>query len=87
MNLRLMEADNALRVEPSATVPGEYVVTLKNLLGYDSDDLATRTSTAMQALASQGPNGTNVLGETVINNGTYGFGRPARTYVIRVRCV
>jgi hypothetical protein len=85
----VLEADNALRVEPSAIVPGEYVVSIKNLLApdWDADNFEDRTSTAKLSLASQCPDGTTVLGETVINNGTYGFGRPARTYVIRVRCV
>lgn len=87
-HLRILEADNALRVEPSATVPGEYVVTLRNVVdfGYDPDDPVSRTATAKQALASQCPNGSNVVGETVINTGTYGLGRPARTYSIRVKC-
>jgi hypothetical protein len=87
-HLLIAQGDNTLRVEPSATVPGEYVVTVKNMIdfAYDYDDLASRTTVAKQVLASQCPNGTNVLGETVINHGTNALGRTLRTYSIRVRC-
>lgn len=86
-HLRLLEKDNALSVAPANSPTHDFVVSIRNLkdFGYDADDKATRDRTALQALEAQCPAG-RVVGETVINTGTYALGNPSRTYAIQVKC-
>jgi len=86
-HLRLLEAEGALKVAP-ASVPGhDFDVSIRNVIdvGYDSDDAATRSRTALQLLESQCPSGA-VVGETTINTGAYLLGRPSNTYVVQIKC-
>jgi hypothetical protein len=86
--LRLLESGNALSVQPAPTGAAyDYVVSLKNVkdFGYDPDDQPTREATALRTLKAQCPNG-RVVGETVIETGTYLLGNPSRTYAIQVAC-
>lgn len=86
-HMRVLEADNALNVMPASSPTHDFVVSIRNLkdFGYDPDDKATRDRTALQALETQCPAG-RVVGETVINTGTYALGNPSRTYAIQVKC-
>lgn len=86
-HLRILEKDNALRVDPSQNPNYDYVVSLRNVkdIGYDPDNKATRDSTALSALSAQCPSG-RVVGETVISTGTYLLGNASRTYAIQVKC-
>jgi hypothetical protein len=85
--MRLLEKDNVLQVEPSQTKEFDYVVRLKNAVdvGFDPDNPETRKETVLRAMRSQCP-GARVLGERVIDKGTYLGGRPAREYFIQIKC-
>lgn len=86
-HLRLLEKDNAVRVEPASTPDATYVVSVRNVIdvGYDPDDKATRDDVALRMVRAQCPGG-QVVGETMIATGEYLLGRQARTYAIKVRC-
>lgn len=86
-HLRLLEKDNALSVTTAQSSLYDFVVSIRNIkdIGYDPDDKPTRDRTALQALNSQCP-GARIVGETVINTGTYALGNPSRTYAIQVKC-
>ena len=86
-HLRLLEKDNALSVMPVQSPTHDFVVSIRNVkdFGYDPDDRGTRDRTALQALATQCPRG-RVVGETVIDTGTYALGNPSRTYAVQVKC-
>lgn len=86
-HLRLLEHDNALSVAPAQSPTHDFVVSIRNVkdFGYDPDDKGTRDRTALQALAAQCPNA-RVVGETVIETGTYLLGNPSRTYAVQVKC-
>ncbi len=85
--IRMLEQDNAVRVEPATTADANYVVSVRNLvdIDYNLDDKPTREDLALRMLRTQCPDG-RIAGETVIDTGTYLLGRPARTYAIRVKC-
>lgn len=86
-HLRILEAENSLRVDVANSPDYDYTVSLRNVkdFNYNVDDKATRDATALRALQTQCPRG-SIVGETVINTGTYLLGDPARTYVMQVRC-
>lgn len=86
-HMRMLESDGAFAIAPGAAA-GEYVVTLRNVrdFGYDPDDPAQRQATAARALEAQCGRPGRVVGETIINTGTYALGQPARTYAVRVVC-
>jgi hypothetical protein len=83
----LLQKDNALNVLPSQQPGYDYLVSIRNVkdFGYDPDDKATRDRTALLALKDQCA-APQIVGETVINTGTYALGNPARTYAIQVKC-
>ena len=85
--LRILENQNALQVDPSPTADASFVVSIRNVIdfGYDPDIKATRDATALQALKTQCPEGV-IVGETVIDTGTYLLGNSSRTYAIKVKC-
>jgi hypothetical protein len=70
--LRILENQNALQIEPSQTKDFDYVVRIKNLMdiGYDPDNRATRSDTALRAIRAQCPEAT-IVGERIIEKGTY----------------
>ena len=84
--MRTLKQSNALRVDPANTLGADYVVSLRNLkdVGYDPDDKADRDRVALAALRDQCPAG-RIVGETVINTGTYLLGNPSRTYALRIK--
>lgn len=86
-HLRVLEAGGDIRVAPSAGPDHDFVVSIRNTrdFGYDPDDKATRDNTALALLASQCQRA-RVVGETVIETGTFALGNPSRTYAIRVKC-
>jgi len=86
-HLRMLEGDNAVRVDPASAPGHDYVVSIRNLkdFGYNPDDKPTRDATALRMLRTQCPNG-RVVGETVINTGQYLLGNESRTYAVRVKC-
>lgn len=86
-HLRTLEQINALSVAPASSPTHDFVVSIRNVKdpGYDPDIKATRDATALSALKTQCPGG-RVVGETVIDTGTYLLGNPARTYAIQVKC-
>jgi len=83
----MLENSNALQIEPSQVPGADYVVRMKNLVdvGYDPDNPETRKSTALRAMKAQCPNAA-IVGEQVIDKGTYAVGRPAREYFIQIKC-
>jgi hypothetical protein len=85
--LRMLERDNALRIEPVSGKPYDYIVRLSNLVdvGYNPDNKETRDDTAMRAIKAQCPKG-RIVGEEVIEKGTYVMGRPAREYLVQIKC-
>lgn len=86
-HLRILESGGNVRVEQAQAAGYDYLVYVRNVVdfGYDPDVEATRYSIALQILEAQCP-GATVIGEEVIETGTYLGGRPSRTYVIRVAC-
>lgn len=82
-----MLANGSLSVQPSQGQSYDFVVSLRNVkdFGFDPDDKATRDRTALMVVKDQCPGG-RVVGETVINTGTYLLGNPARTYAMQVKC-
>ena len=87
-HLRMMEQQGAYQIEPSQNKAAyDYVVRIKNLvdLGYDPDNPETRNAAALKGLATQCPSA-RIVGEEVIEKGTYAIGRPAREYFIQVKC-
>lgn len=85
--LRLLEADNALRVDRVEHPTHDYVVTMRNVvdINLDLDDKADRDDIALRAMQAQCP-AARVVDETVIETGTYLTGRPSRTYAVQIRC-
>jgi hypothetical protein len=86
-HLRMLENSNALQVEPSQSKDFDYVVRMKNLvdIGYNPDNPDTRRETALHEMQAQCP-GARIVGEQVIEKGTYAIGRPAREYFIQIKC-
>lgn len=86
-HLRVLESANALSVAPAQAAGYDYLVSIRNVkdFGFDPDDKATRDRTALQALETQCPKA-RIVGETVMNTGTYALGNPSRTYAIQVKC-
>ncbi len=86
-HLRILESGNAISVTPSSAPGHDFVVSIRNVkdFGYDPDDKATRDTTALQMLREQCPAG-RVVGETVVNTGTFALGNPARNYLVQVKC-
>lgn len=86
-HLRILESGNAISVSPASVPSHDFVVSIRNVkdFGYDPDDKATRDTTALQMLREQCPAG-RVVGETVVNTGTYALGNPSRTYLVQVKC-
>lgn len=86
-HLRMLENQNAFQIEPSQSKDYDFVIKMKNLLdiGYDPDNPETRKETALRAMRSQCPEAT-IVGEQIIDKGTYAIGRPAREYFIQIRC-
>src|ERR1700742_3682071 len=85
--LRMLENSNALQIEPSQTKDYDYVVRVKNVVdvGYNPDNPDTRNETALHAIQAQCPSA-NIVGEQVIEKGTYAIGRAAREYFIQIKC-
>ncbi|MEA2836105.1 MAG: hypothetical protein QOD89_655 [Bradyrhizobium sp.] len=86
-HLRMLENSNSLQIEPSQVKDFDYVVRMKNLvdIGYNPDNPETRTETALRAMQAQCP-GARIVGEQIIEKGTYAIGRPAREYFIQIKC-
>jgi hypothetical protein len=86
-HLRTLEQINALSVAPASSPTHDFVVSIRNVKdpGYDPDNKATRDATALSALKTQCPAG-RIVGETVVDTGTYALGNPARTYMVQVKC-
>ncbi len=85
--MRMWESSGDLRVEPANAADADYVVTMRNTLdfGYNPDDKTNRNHVALNYLKTQCPSG-RVVRESMIQTGTYGMGRPARTYSVYVKC-
>ncbi|MEH7903989.1 hypothetical protein V7794_22600 [Rhizobium laguerreae] len=85
--MRMLETSGDIRVEPSPVAGADYVVHMRNTIdfGYNPDDKANRDRFALNYLKTQCPVG-RIVNESVIQTGTYGLGRPARTYSIYVKC-
>lgn len=85
--MRLLEKDNVLQIEPSQTKDFDYIVRMKNALdiGYDPDNPESRNSMALRAIQSQCP-GARIVGEKTIDKGTYLGGRPVREYFVQMKC-
>jgi hypothetical protein len=86
-HLRTLENSNSLQIESSQVKDFDYVVRMKNLvdIGYDPDNPETRKETALRAMQAQCP-GARIVGEQIIEKGTYAIGRPAREYFIQIKC-
>lgn len=85
--MRMLESSGDIRAEPSTVAGSDYVVHLRNTLdfGYNPDDKANRQKTALALMKTQCPSG-RIVKESVLNTGTYGFGRPSRVYSIYIKC-
>jgi|UPI0006486AF9 hypothetical protein len=85
--LRMQEGSGELAVMPETGKPYDYTVKIVNRrdIGYDPDNIDTRKSTALALLRTQCPRA-EIIGETVVNNGTYAIGTPARTYFVQAKC-
>jgi hypothetical protein len=85
---QMLQTNGAMHVDPAPPGVGyDYVVSLRNLvdIGFNPDDKATRDATALSLLKTQCPAG-SVVGETIINTGTYATGRPSLVYALQVKC-
>jgi Flp pilus assembly protein TadD len=87
VKLRMQEGSGELAVTPEAGKPYDYTVKIVNRsdIGYDPDDPETRRTTALTLLKDQCPKA-QVMGETVVNTGSYLTGRPAKAYFVQVKC-
>lgn len=85
--MRLLENQNALRVEPTSGPGYDYTVVVKNVkdVGYNPDNRADRESIALRAISTQCPSAA-IAKEEVIETGTYLLGNPSRDYFMRIRC-
>lgn len=86
-HLRLLERENALRIEPAQNRHFDYIVRMSNVvdIGYDPDNKTTRDETALRAMKTQCPNG-KIVGEDIIEKGAYAIGRAAREYLVQIKC-
>lgn len=80
--LRSLERDNALRIEPVSGKPYDYVVRLGAYIdfGYDPRDKATRDDVALRSMRAQCP-AARIVGEDTIEK--VGGGQE---FLIRVKC-
>ena len=87
MQMRMFEAAGEMRVEPSTLAGSDYVVHMRNVIdiNYNPDNKANREMWALGMLKTQCPAG-RVVRTSVINTGTYGIGKPARTYSVYIKC-
>lgn len=87
VKLRMQEGSGELAVMPEVGKPYDYTVKIVNRgdIGYDPDNAETRRTTSLTLLKEQCPKA-QVIGETVVNTGSYLTGRPARTYFVQVKC-
>jgi hypothetical protein len=85
--MRLLENQNALRVEPTSGPGYDYTVVVKNVkdIGYNPDNKADRESIALRAIGTQCPSAV-IAKEEVIETGAYLLGNPSRDYFMRIRC-
>ncbi|MCP1550721.1 MULTISPECIES: hypothetical protein [Methylorubrum] len=85
--MRLLENQNALRIEPTSGPGYDYTVVVKNVkdVGYNPDNKADRDDIALRAIAAQCPNAA-ITKEEAIETGTYLLGNPSRDYFMRIRC-
>jgi hypothetical protein len=86
-HMRMLEMSGDMRVEPSTVAGADYVVHLRNTIdpNYNPDSKGNREMWALGMLKTQCPAG-RIVKEAVINTGTYGIGRPSRTYSLYIRC-
>lgn len=87
VQLRALENGGAIRVEPSEVAGADYVVHIRNGLDSwnDPDDPQNREKLARQVLEKQCAKA-NIVKQSMIETGTFAFGRPSRTYSVYVRC-
>jgi hypothetical protein len=85
-HIRMLEHDNAIRIEIAQAATYDYVVYINNSVdfGYDPDDPETRKKTALLALRTQCPQG-QIVGERIIERGD-ALLRAAKTYAFQVKC-
>lgn len=87
-HLRVLEQSSAYQIEPAQNKAAyDYVVRIKNVvdIGYDPDNPETRADAALRGLKAQCPRG-RIVGESIVEKGTYALGKPAREYFIQVKC-
>lgn len=85
-HLRELENNGSVRVERSNSKNFDYVVSIRNVIhGFDPDNPESRREVAQKMMETQCPQNT-VVGEDIIETGTWLGGRPSRTYAMHVKC-
>jgi hypothetical protein len=85
-HLRDLENNGVVRVDRSNAKDSDYVVSIRNVIhDFDPDNPESRREVAQKMMATQCPQNT-VVGEDIIETGTWLGGRPSRTYAVRVKC-
>ncbi len=83
----LQQNSSAITIRKADSQNYDYVISIPDVKDniYDPDDKATRDKMALGALRDQ-CEAPQVVGESVINSGTYLFGHPSRSFEVQVRC-
>lgn len=86
-HLRLLESSGDVRVQSVEASDHDYVVSIRNTVdfGHNPDNKETRDRIALQLLETQCP-AASVIGEDVIETGSYLGGRPSRVYQVKIAC-
>lgn len=87
-HVRMLEAGGAVRSEPS-TEPGyDFKVWIQNTrdFGWDGGNREDRQKT-VNAKFEENCKSTQIVEESSIPNGTYALGKPAMTWVMKVKCL
>lgn len=85
--MRMIENDGALSVEPTNDKGANYIVKMRNQVdfGFNPDDRASRHEWALRYTNVQCPSG-RIVSESSIETGTYATGRKSRTHFVYVAC-
>lgn len=88
LDIRRMEGEGVLRVEPSEVAGHDFRVTVRNAvgIGFDGDRAEDRRKLAELALAAQCKKPV-LLDERAVQRGTYLTGRAQVDFVARFRCL
>ncbi len=83
----LQQSSNAISIRKADSQNYDYVVSIPDVKDniYDPGDKATRDKMALGALKDQ-CEAPQIIGESVVNTGTYLLGNAAKSFEMQVRC-